>query len=290
MLEQPLVSVIVPCYNHERYIEECVLSVIQQSYKNIQLIVIDDGSKDNSRDIIKKMQIKYGFTFVEQTNSGISKTLNKGIKEYAKGKYIAFVASDDYWDLDKIEKQVAFFEENNSFGIILSKTKIIDNHSNILEGFDDNLFNQSYEFKEIALGKSFIPALTVMFKKEVFDTIGYFDESLIIEDLDMWLRIANKYSIGFQNEYLAFYRQHDTNASSKVIQMSEARFQILKKWENIKPALYDKIKRNWELRALIDFGKTNNDEALKYFNPTFKNFLHSKYRLYILSHFFKGHF
>src|SRR5690349_13476521 len=100
-LNMPLVSVIVPSYNHEKFITECVESIMQQTYKNFELTVIDDGSRDGSRDILKQLQDKYGFNLVLQENIGLTSTLNKGIQNWGTGKYISFCASDDYWALDK---------------------------------------------------------------------------------------------------------------------------------------------------------------------------------------------
>src|SRR5690606_27530759 len=117
----PLVSVIIPCFNHEKYIKECLLSVINQSYKNVQLIVIDDGSTDRSVEIIKELKQQNDFIFEEQLNSGISKTLNKAITKYAEGEYIAILASDDYWHSDKLSKQVSFIEQNPEYAMVCSE-------------------------------------------------------------------------------------------------------------------------------------------------------------------------
>ncbi len=286
----PLVSVIVPCFNHEKYIRECLLSVLSQTYKNIQLIVIDDGSKDNSVTIIKELQGKYNFIFETQQNAGVSKTLNNAITKHATGKYIAILASDDFWALNKLEKQIAFFEANSKYGLICARAKIVNDQSEIIGDLHPELLNGDFSFNQIALGKNMIPALTVIIKKVVLEKIGLFDENLAIEDLDMWLRIAHIYEIGFVDEYVGFYRQHQNNASSNSIIMARARTQILNKWKDINPINFDKIKRNWDLIALTGFGKTNRTEALKYYNPSFKNFLNSRYRKFILLNFFKGHF
>jgi alpha-1,3-rhamnosyltransferase len=288
--DKPLVSVIVPCYNHEKYIKESLLSILNQTYNNIQLIVIDDGSKDNSVDIIKSLQPTYNFIFEAQQNEGVSKTLNNAIKKYATGKYIAFLASDDYWELNKLEKQILFLEKNDTLGMVCGKARIVNNQSKIVGALETGNASMAFNFNNIALGKRMVAALTVVLKKDVLDKVGLFDEDLAIEDLDMWLRIAHIFPIGFMDEKLAFYRQHDTNASSKVITMAKARSKILQKWKNIDSKIFDKIKRNWDLVALSDFGKTNREEALDYYNPTFKNFLNARYRRFILNNFLKGHF
>ena len=108
----PLVSVIIPCYNHQNYVEKSLKSVFDQTYKNIEIIVIDDGSKDNSVNILKELQKNNHFILECQENMGVCKTLNKAIS-MSKGKYIAILASDDYWDLPKIEKQVKVLKDTD---------------------------------------------------------------------------------------------------------------------------------------------------------------------------------
>jgi glycosyltransferase involved in cell wall biosynthesis len=289
MNSQPLVSVIVPCYNHEAFVEECIQSVLNQSYSNIELIVIDDGSKDTSVALIRNLQKTNSFVFEQQQNRGLSVTLNKAISHYATGKYIAIIASDDVWHIDKIKLQVAFMEQHPHFGMCCSKALFIDEHSAITGELNPKLFTRKYEFKEIALGKSFVPALTAMVKREVYDTVGLFDTTLLIEDLDMWLRIADKYPIGFINQVTAYYRQHGANTSSRLVAMAEARFQILDKWKH-KGAIYRKMKRNFELQALSDLGKDYPEQAKKYLRYTLSNFLYPRYRKFILKYIFTGHF
>ncbi|SFH28276.1 glycosyltransferase family 2 protein [Pedobacter insulae] len=286
----PLVSVIVPCYNHEQYVEECILSILNQRYQKIELIVIDDGSTDNSAEVIRRLQTTYDFIFEVQTNIGLSATLNKAIMKYANGAYIAFVASDDYWHPDKISEQIMFMQKNPDCALVCSKAFFVNGSSTVTGEFNPQAFKGSYSFKEIAYGKCLIPALTVLIQKDILNVIGLFDEDLLIEDLDMWLRIAAKYRVGFIDKKLAYYRTHDNNTSNRVIDMAKARFKILKKWTNLPAPIFNKIKRNWELQAIKEFGKTDFQEAKKYFNPTFSNFLNSSYRKLILRYYLYGHF
>jgi glycosyltransferase involved in cell wall biosynthesis len=281
----PLVSVIVPCYNHENYIKECLLSVINQSYKNIELIVIDDGSSDNSIQIINQLRTDYEFIFEAQANRGISATLNKGIQKYASGKYISILASDDFWHPNKLEKQVAFMEFNKGFAMVCSNSYIVNSQSRVDTFFNEKLFDGLYSFNEIALGKCLIPALTVLIRRDTFDKVGYFDENLLIEDLDMWLRISYSFKIGVLKEKLAYYRKHSTNVSSRSLAMSASRFKILKKWQHLPTNIYTKIERNWELIALNEFWDMYPDEAIKYFNPSFRKLLNSSYRKFAFKYF-----
>jgi alpha-1,3-rhamnosyltransferase len=292
MLEtlSPLVSVIVPAYNHEKYVMESISSVLNQTYSNIQLIVVDDGSKDDTPKIIETLNAKQQFIFEQQENMGLSKTLNKAITKYATGKYIALLASDDFWHPNKLSLQVNAMEANADWGMVCSKALIVNEASKIVDRFSEILFTRNFGFAEIALGKALVLAPTTLIRKSVFESIGLFDEKLIIEDLDMWLRIASKFNIGFANEELAFYRNHTANTSKRVIEMNKARFEILVKWKGIDSALFAKISRNFELIALQELGRTDPKEALKYFKPTLQKFFNVKYRRFMLNWFFKGKF
>ena len=212
---QPLVSVIVPSYNHERFIIECIESIVNQTYKNIELTVIDDGSKENSPKILKELQTKYGFNLVFQENHGIAYTLNRGINEFSKGKYITFCASDDFWLLDKVEKQVEFMENHIEYPMCYGKTHYIDGNSNIIKKYDiiNNSLKGGRIFEDIFTFKIH-PPVNYMFRREIFDIVGRYDEKNNAEDYYLNLKISSKFSIGYINEYLSFYRY--TESSTKL--------------------------------------------------------------------------
>lgn len=263
----PLVSIIIPSYNHEKYIKETIESIVNQTYKNIELIVIDDGSKDNSVRIIQELSNKYGFIFLHRPNKGLSGTLNEGIK-LSKGKYFAGCASDDIYALDKIEKQVSFMENNPDYGMCYGK--VIKFDENTKTKIEIKNPKSGFVFDALLFG-TFIPAVTQFIRKDVFNDIGLFDEKLYIEDWDMWLRIAKKYKIGYVNEYLAYYRQHETNISNKISEMFESEKQILEKYKDsifFKEAI-NKKKFIYFLVLL----KQNKKEALKFLPFAIKYFL-----------------
>lgn len=203
----PLVSVIVPCYNHEKYVELCINSIIQQTFSDFELIVIDDGSKDSSIEILKNLQEKYGFRLVIQENMGLSATLNKGLQEFAKGKYMTFCASDDYWTLNKLELQVNFMESNPEIPMCYGKAHYIDEDSKILEKYDsqNEVLKGGYIFDDIFTFKLH-PPVNYLFKRTIFFEIGFYDSTIYAEDYYMNLQIASKFQIGFINDYLFYYR------------------------------------------------------------------------------------
>ena len=244
----PLVSVLVPAYNHEQYVEEALQSIINQTYQNIELIVINDGSTDGTGRVIERFiqrNPEFRITYLEQKNEGICKTLNKGLK-IARGKYVALLASDDKWTPDKTIKQVQFMERNDNIGLVFSdhyfmrfreitEIKATDYKPSIRRCFKRGV--QNVNIYEKLLTEDIIPALTVLMRKDCIDRLGGFDADLEAEDYDMWLRMAKEYPIAFIDEPLAYYRVHETNLSNRVMNMHSIRFlmKVLRKQYSKKP-------------------------------------------------------
>lgn len=257
-VSSPLVSVIIPAYNHEKYIEEALQSVINQTYKNIQLIVINDGSTDETGAVIANFIKKYNnisIEYLSKKNEGICRTLNKGL-ELAKGKYIALLASDDLYAPEKIEKQVHLMEENANIGLVFSdhyfirfneitNIKCTDYKRNIRECFINNI--QNVNMYSRLLTENIIPALTVLIRKECLDKVGGFDNDLKTEDYDMWLRLSKEFPIAFIDEPLAYYRIHDLNVSNKAVSIYTFKLvrAILKKQHNSMPLKKQCLRRNY---------------------------------------------
>lgn len=213
---QPLVSIIVPSYNHERFVVECIESIQKQTYRQFELIVIDDGSKDNSREILTRLQSIYGFTLVFQENHGAVYTLKRGLNEFASGKYLTFCASDDYWPIDKLEKQVMFMENNQFYPMCYGKTIYVNESSEVIHEYTflNNTLKGGWLFDDILLFK-IQPPVNYMFSKNIFDEIELFDYKVFAEDYYMNLKISEKYPIGFIDEFLSYYRINDFSGKAK---------------------------------------------------------------------------
>jgi glycosyltransferase involved in cell wall biosynthesis len=209
--DQPLVSVIVPSYNHAPYIARCIESIVHQSYRHFELIVIDDGSTDDTKTVLAQLQQQYNFTLVFQQNRGVSAVLNRGITEFATGTYLTFCASDDYWAPDKLALQVQFMEQNRFYPMCYGKTWYIDEESKPLHEFmfHNDTLRGGWIFEDILLFRIH-PPVNYLFRTEVFSEIGLYDETKVAEDYDMNLRIASKYAIGFIDQCLGYYRQSTT--------------------------------------------------------------------------------
>lgn len=266
---KPLVSIVIPCYNHEKYVTETIKSVLNQTYKNIELIVIDDGSKDGSVAVIQELADKYGFTFIHRPNKGLSATLNESIG-LSSGKYFSAIASDDIMMLEKIETQVEFMEANQEYGMCYGKVVFFEN-SIVNNSAHKKLNKNGWIFDDLLKYGCFIPAPSVMIRKNVFGEIGGFDESLFIEDWDMWLRIAKKYQIGFVDVCLAYYRGHESNSSKQTLKMYEAQKQILSKYSDYKN--FNSVLAKKKIEWFYLLSENHKKESMKYFAHSIKYLL-----------------
>ena len=250
----PLVSVIIPAYNHEKYITDCLKSVINQTYSNIEIIVINDGSTDLTEKVIKKFinNNDIDINFISKKNEGICKTLNNGLN-LAKGKYISFLASDDMFAPQMIEKEVEFMENNKSIGLVYTDAYFINFNKITNKKYTDykpiikKCFKKGIQNKDIykiLFTDNIILALSTLIRKECFELLGPFDENLRFEDYDMWFRITKEYPIGFIDEPLCYYRMHDMNFSNKrLLTYLQTTIRVLRKQFGQEPLKNKHIKK-----------------------------------------------
>lgn len=221
-MESPLVSVIIPVYNGENVIGPALESVLTQSYGNLEVIVVDDCSKDNSRKVIdsyKDPRIKKLFL---DKNLNLCRSSNLGFSQ-ATGKYITTLGHDDLWHVDKIKKQVEYMESEPDVSLCFTKVEIIDEHNNIASDywiglydiFDvDNLSRYEWLYEMLTGGNRFC-APSAMFRKDVGDLVGYYRNSLIqLQDYDLWVRFLLKGGIHVIEERLTYYRRCIENGAS----------------------------------------------------------------------------
>lgn len=211
------VTVGIALYNHEKYIVKCLESIVNQTYKNIEIIVIDDGSKDNSFEVAKNylesQNYNNNYRIYTRPNRGMCNTLNE-IAQQSRGKYISFIGSDDYWMLNKIEEQLLFLENNPDIALVHSKSIKVDENDNeigILEY--TNKKNSGNIFESIIFGKGGINTPSHLYRTEIYKEIGFYDSKLKFEDIDFWLRLAKKYKISYMDKFHTYYRWHGNNLS-----------------------------------------------------------------------------
>ena len=222
----PRISVIIPAYNRANYLTEAINSVLSQTYRNFELIVVNDGSQDNTEEILKKYtgKIKYFY----QENNGVSSARNKGI-DNSKGEFLCFLDSDDLWEKKKLEKQIDYFNKNVDVKICYTDEIWIRRGKRVNQmkkhkKHSGNIFKMS-------LPLCIISASSVMIKKEVLSKVGFFDESFqVCEDYDLWLRISKEFQVGFIPEKLIIKRGgHEDQLSKKYWGMDRFRIKVLEK-------------------------------------------------------------
>lgn len=198
---KPLVSVVIPVYNSENTIQKALQSVLDQTFKNFEIIIIDDGSTDASKAKIDTLTAKhpsYNFRYFSQENKGASAARNLGLKN-ATGDFIALLDSDDIWHKDKIALQLKAFDQNPDIDFLAT------NRNDEKFGF---FFGYRFEkitkiSSKLLLYKNFLLTPTVLFKREIIDKIGYFDEEMThSEDLNYFLRISFKFNCYLYNKSL----------------------------------------------------------------------------------------
>ncbi|MDT4816161.1 poly-beta-1,6 N-acetyl-D-glucosamine synthase [compost metagenome] len=209
--QQPLVSVIIASYNHAPYIEASILSVLEQSYPNVELLVVDDGSSDDSVARITALQQAHGFDFRAQANKGLSRTLNETIAR-AKGSLIAPFGSDDIMLPERLAIQVAHLADRPEVGICAGAIRTIDAAGQPMGGERD-LPMRRLDFEDVFLHrKPGAPAPTLLFRREALERVGGFDPEVRLEDLMIELKITRAgYVIDVLADALALYRVHGSN-------------------------------------------------------------------------------
>jgi glycosyltransferase involved in cell wall biosynthesis len=223
-MEHPLVSVICLCYNHENYLEEAVQSILSQSYHEIELIIVDDHSEDNSVHVIEKIiGNNPGIKFIKnQENLGNCKSFNKGF-EVSEGEYIIDHSTDDILFKDRIREGInTFLKYDEDYGvnfcdaIIIDKdSKEIDRHYKRDRSGDLLDFVPQGNIYSHILKKYFICPPTMMVKRKVLEQMGGYDENLAYEDFDFWVRSSRNFKYCFTDQVLVAKRELPGSLSAR---------------------------------------------------------------------------
>lgn len=202
-----MVSVIIPTYNRGYCIVEAIQSVQNQIYKNIEIIVVDDGSTDNTQEIVKaksKEDVRIKYYYI--SHSGVSDARNYGIQA-AKGDFLSFLDSDDIYLPEKIETHVSFLQQNPDFAVVYSP--YIEKHPKHGQQLHRHKYPPDKVFLKLFQG-SFITMNSIMFRSSCIKTIGLFREDMfVLEDIDFFLRLADKFRFGFVDTISSVYCMSD---------------------------------------------------------------------------------
>lgn len=256
-----MVTVIIPSYNREKTIKRAVDSVLNQSYKDIEVIVVDDCSTDNTLDVVKSIKDSRLKVFKLNENSGACVARNFGI-EKAKGQYIAFQDSDDEWLPEKLEKQMIAFNKNADV-VFCAFNRIDNTYKDVYPVLTDGFVQ-----RKTILEKSYVSTQTLIARKECFDNIKFDPQMPRLQDYDLVIRLSKKFSFYFLSEPMVnMYIQNDS-ISKNSIKLIDAEYLILTKYpEDVE--LYPEFKFfNLSIFAINKLKK--NLKAGKEFRTIFK--------------------
>jgi len=275
--EKPPVTVILSSYNHENYITQAVESIVNQTYgfENIELIGIDDCSMDNTGKIFQELSKKYRFEFFQNTeNKGLTTNRNWAIKR-SKGAFICGCGSDDYWDEKRLDKQVSFMEKNPNYAMCYARVNYIRGGKIVPDL--NNKYKGGSIFKELLVMDFHMPAPTYMIRRSVFDVVGLYDENLLIEDWYMNLKIAKNFEIGFLDDYVSYYRIHDSNISRNVKRLFGSQRKILEQYKD--SPYYKKALNRYNLRKFYMYSGYLKLEAIKLIPKVLRYFYSTRFIL-----------
>jgi glycosyltransferase involved in cell wall biosynthesis len=205
MQEPPLVSIVMAAYNSAPYLPEAIRSVTGQTYPNWELHIINDGSKDNTSEVVRPFLDDPRIIYHEQENKGQASAKNCGLRA-ARGDFIAFLDADDKWSLDKLEKQLPVFTTHPEAGLVHTNVMLITESGEPL-GSPQRSYPQGWISGELLIDNR-VNGMASILRRECLEQVGIFDESLSMGiDYDLWLRISARYQILFLDEVTYFYRQ-----------------------------------------------------------------------------------
>ncbi|WP_171051758.1 glycosyltransferase family 2 protein [Alteribacter natronophilus] len=215
MEKKPLVSVIVPCFNSERWIHETLGSIFDQSYPNIEVIVVDDGSTDNTKSIVENYTNKVMYYY--QKNKGPSAARNLGLKK-ANGEYIAFLDSDDLWEKEKLSEQIQFLEKNRDVHLVFSNVTVMNEEGVCLYIHSNKVpIDREQLVKKLFLGQITMNTPTITARKESVISVGGFDEKLPLrEDHFFLMLMAHEFKVFHFTKPLVKRRVNEKSMSNTV--------------------------------------------------------------------------
>ncbi len=260
----PLISVIIPAYNAEAFIEKALNSVLTQSYPQFEVLIINDGSTDNTATIINRYQ-DTRIRLINQINGGLSNARNTGIKE-ARGNYLAFLDADDYWTHKKLEKQIALLSEHPEISFCSSQSRIETPEGAFLNDWlcpdiSGSTLQTIFEHNAAITGSG----SGIMVSKELQRQAGFFDESLhSLEDIDMWMRYAALAEYACIPETLTIITKRPDSMSRNLATMRESAMQVLRKNRTLlSPSLQNGFWRSCYATMLCDYAKWEARSGLK---------------------------
>lgn len=283
---QPLVSVICVSMNHEKYIEQCLSSILQQTYQQIEILYLDNCSEDKTFAIAENMLRSSGKkhqAFKREQCYNLPENFNFLINK-AKGDYYFFISTDDWIKPQCIEGIINFYEKNRYYGLVYGNGWYYYEDTAKLELAENKKFISGKIFDHIFLNGVIFP-VGITVKKETFEHIGLFDETIPIEDYDFWLRVAGEYEIGYYNVPTIIYRKH-TKSMTGQYGYANIKYYLKIAHKYKKHKLYNSVARN--LRKFTIYECLIKNEKFKTVKLLIKDFRFDKFYLSIIAKLLMG--
>lgn len=221
------VSVILPVYNGARFVREAIDSVLAQSYRGYEVVIVNDGSLDDSEAVIRPYLDRPNFKYVAQSNQGVAAARNAGIA-LAEGELLTLLDQDDLWVPEKLSMQVRYMDEHPEVGLLHTRVGFVDAQSRAMDQVAGWVSECSGWCTEKLLQGNPIAPLTAMFRRSCVDAVGAFDSGCEpADDWDLWLRISRHAQLGFLDVVTGLYRYHESNASKNVLRMKLAEIRVV---------------------------------------------------------------
>ena len=260
----PVVSVLLASYNHEKYVETAVRSVMEQKGVPFELIVFDDGSKDSSPEILEKLSAELKFRYIHRENKGVIATLNEML-ELARGKYFCTFSSDDIMPPDRLKKQSDYMQSHPNAVACFGQVKPMS-EDGFVEDLVDGVYMQAVpeiHFEEIFLGEKALHGCAEMFVTEKVRQLGGYDTRFFFEDFPLYLRVL--YEFGPQpvsaDIVCCYYRDHGDNMHSNHSRMYSEFLRIIELYKEHR--LYQQALKNWKAKWFSALAYAQKGEALK---------------------------
>ncbi len=224
----PKVSVVIPTYNCAHYLEQAIESVMNQTYRDLEIIVLDDGSTDDTSQVVRKYE--GSINYIRQENRGLPAARNSAIKA-SSGEFIALLDADDWWEPAKLAEQVPILDKDPELCLVYSDLEVVYDDGSITPSFlaSRPIAASGYVFDQL-LQSSFILPSTVLLRRSCLEQVGMFDESMSShEDIDLWLRLCQRWNVALVRKPLTHRRQGTANMSSNESLRTEYGIKLLVK-------------------------------------------------------------
>ncbi|QIR40370.1 glycosyltransferase [Tolypothrix sp. PCC 7910] len=267
----PLISVVIPVYNGETTIKQTIESVLTQTFSDFELIIINDGSQDNTLTIIQSLSDNRIQIF-SYPNAGLPVSRNRGLS-HAVGKYVSFIDADDLWTNDKLESQLKILENNPAADIAYSWTDYIDEQGNFLCHGNHLTFNGNV-YEQLLISNFLENGSNPLITRQALIEVGGFDPSLkSAEDWDLWLRLAVRYLFVAVSSPQILYRVSGNSMSANILNMEDACLQVIERAFTQAP---ESIK-NLKLHSVVNLYKYLTCKSLQAPLHRDKSFLGAKF-------------